>query len=60
MTNKIGEVIDYGCCGGKAISVDNTPHRNVSIQLPDCFNDVPAGLIAYIDREGKIAFMEEP
>jgi len=60
MTNKIGYVRNYGCYGGKAISIHVPPcSGSATIQLPDCFNDVPPGFIAYIDDEGKIAFMEE-
>lgn len=59
MTNKIGEIINYGCYGKKAILVDDSPHHGVSIELPDCFNEVPVGFIAYIDEEGKIQVMEE-
>ena len=59
MTNKIGEVISYGCYGGKAIHVDDSPNRGVSISLPDCLNHIPVGFIAYIDNEGKLTFMEE-
>jgi hypothetical protein len=60
MTNKLGEVVNYGCYGGKAISIHHTPNSgDISIQLPDCMNDVPVGVLAYIDKEGKIAFMEE-
>lgn len=59
MTNKIGTVINYGCYGGKAINVEDPPHRGISIALPDCLNNIPVGFIAYIDHEGKLMFMEE-
>jgi hypothetical protein len=59
MTNKLGEVINHGCNGRRAICIHHPPNSgDVSITLPDCFNDVPIGLIAYIDHEGKIQFTD--
>jgi len=60
MTNKLGEVVNYGCYGGKAISIHHYPNSgDITIQLPDSLNAVPVGLIAYIDHEGKLMFVEE-
>ena len=60
MTNKIGEIVSYGCTGGKGISVQTPPYcSTTTIQLPDCMNHIPVGFIAYIDDYGKLAFMEE-
>jgi hypothetical protein len=59
MTNKLGEVISYGCYGGKAICLHHHPNSgDMSIPLPDSMKDTPIGVIAYLDDEGKIQFTD--
>ena len=55
MTNKLGHIVP-GDGGTKAISL--YPTISGKIQLPECMNNVPIGVIAYVDHEGKIAFMD--
>jgi len=58
MSNKLGEVVNYGM-GGKAVAIHHQPYSgDTVIALPDCMNNVPAGVLAYIDDDGKIAFMD--
>ena len=60
MSNKLGEVISYGCYGGKAIMIHTSPYGgSPSIPLPEIFNDVPVGFIAYLDSKGQVRFMDE-
>ena len=62
MTNKLGDVIEYA--GGRAIHIEIVCPRDHdvgcshAVQLPECMNNVPVGMIAYIDHEGKIAFSD--
>ena len=57
MVEKLG-VVWTDCYGGKRLSIC-IPPKTTSFALPDCFKHIRDGMIAYIDNEGKLAFVEE-
>ena len=63
MTNKLGTVVISPVTGSRHIDtgcicpVCGTPTGKI-IDLPEKYKDLPAGLIVYLDDDGKITFMD--